>query len=64
MSNNIFRSSRSRFQYMRQREQEKLIRDYIRARDNYHEAVAESRRAYEELVRRGWISGDDEKSEK
>ena len=48
---------------MSARDREKLIRDYIRARDGYRKAVTESRQAYEELVKRGWISGDDEKSE-
>jgi hypothetical protein len=61
---NIF-SRPGRFgQYLSARDREKLIRDYIRARDGYRKAVTESRRAYEELVKRGWISGDDEKSEK
>ena len=61
---NVF-SRPGRFgQYMSARDREKLIRDYIRARDGYRKAVIESRRVYEELVKRGWISGDDEKSEK
>jgi hypothetical protein len=47
---------------MSDRERKKLIRDYIWARDGYRRAVVESRRAYEELVKRGWISGDDENS--
>jgi hypothetical protein len=50
-------------QYMSARDREKLIRDYIRARDGYRKAVTESRRAYDELVRRG-LMPDDEKSEK
>jgi hypothetical protein len=48
---------------MSARDREKLIRDYIRARDDYRQAVIESRRAYEELVRRGWMPDDNEKSE-
>jgi hypothetical protein len=48
---------------MSARDREKLIRDYIRARDGYRKAVIESRRAYEELVRRGLIPDDDKKSE-
>jgi hypothetical protein len=48
---------------MSARDREKLIRDYIRARDGYRKAVTESRRAYDELVRRG-LMPDDEKSEK
>jgi len=48
---------------MSQREREKLIRDYIRARDDYRRAVAEARRDYDELVRRGLLPGDDGKSE-
>jgi hypothetical protein len=39
------------------------MRDYIRARDSYRSAVVEARRAYEELVRRGLIPGDNEKTE-
>ena len=63
MSNNVFRSRTSRDQYLSVREREKLIRDYIWARDSYRKAVADERRAYDELVRRGLISNDDEKSE-
>jgi hypothetical protein len=48
---------------MSTREREKLIRDYIWARDSYRKAVVEARRAYEELVRRGWITADDRKPE-
>jgi hypothetical protein len=48
---------------MSAREREKLIRDLISARDSYRKAVVEARRAYEELVRRGLIPADDEKSE-
>jgi hypothetical protein len=48
---------------MSQREREKLITDYIRARDNYRQAVADARRAYDELVRQGLLPGDDGKSE-
>ena len=48
---------------MSQREREKLIRDYIRAGDDYRRAVAEAQRDYEELVRRGLMPGDDGKSE-
>jgi hypothetical protein len=49
---------------MSAREREKLIRDYIWARDSYRKAVVEARRAYQELVRRGLIPADDQKSEK
>ena len=49
---------------MSARDREKLIRDYIRARDIYRKAVIESRRAYEELVRRGLIADDNESSER
>jgi hypothetical protein len=48
---------------MSAREREKLIRDYIWARDSYRSAVVEARRAYEELVKRGLVPGDNEKSE-
>ena len=61
---NVF-SHHGRFgQYMSARDREKLIRDYIRARDGYRKAVIESRRAYEELVRRGLIPDDNENSER
>jgi hypothetical protein len=63
LSNNVF-SRPGRFgQYMSARDREKLIRDYIRARDSYRKAVIESRRAYEELVSRGLIADDNESSE-
>jgi hypothetical protein len=45
------------------REREKLISQYIRARDNYRRAVAEARRDYDELVERGLMPADDEKYE-
>ena len=61
---NVF-SRPGRFgQYMSARDREKLIRDYIRARDGYRKAVIESQRAYEELVRRGLIPDDNENSER
>ena len=50
-------------QYMSARDREKLKRDYIRARDGYRKAVIESRRSYEELVRRGLMPDDSQKSE-
>ena len=63
MSNNVF-SRPGRFgQYMSARDRVKLIRDYIRARDSYRKAVIESRRSYEELVRRGLMPDDSQKSE-
>ena len=45
------------------REREKLISDYIRARDNYRRAVVDARRDYDELVNRGLMPADDGKSE-
>jgi hypothetical protein len=48
---------------MSRRAHEKLIKDYIRARDDYRRAVAEGRRDYAELVRRGLLPGDLRKSE-
>jgi hypothetical protein len=48
---------------MSRREREKLVKDYIRARDDYRLAIAKERRAYDELVRRGLLPGDDGKSE-
>jgi hypothetical protein len=50
-------------QYLSTREREKLIRDYIWARDSYRKAVVDARRAYDELVKRGLIAEDDKKSE-
>jgi hypothetical protein len=47
---------------MSARDREKLIKDYIRARDGYRKAVIESRRAYEELVNRGLMPDDDQES--
>jgi hypothetical protein len=63
LSNNIFRSRTSRNQYLSAREREKLIRDYIRARDDYRKAVADAKREYEELVRCGVIPVEDKKSD-
>jgi len=60
--NNVFRSHCSRGQYLSAREREKLIRDYLWARDSYRKAVADERRAYDELVKRGLIPDDDGKS--
>ena len=60
---NVF-SRPGRFgQYMSARDREKLIRDYIRARDEYRNAVVDARREYEELVRRGLMPDDNQKSE-
>ena len=57
---NVF-SRPGRFgQYMSAHDREKLIRDYIRARDGYRKAVVDARREYEEVVRRGLIPGNDE----
>ena len=44
---------------MSDRERRKLIRDYVWARDSYRKAVVEARRAYEELVRRGYMPDDN-----
>jgi hypothetical protein len=48
---------------MSTRDREKLIKDYNRARDGYRKAVIESRQNYEELVRRGLMPDDSQKSE-
>jgi hypothetical protein len=48
---------------MSAREREKLIRDYIRARNDYLNAVADAKRNYEEFVRLGLLPGDHGKSE-
>ena len=61
---NVFSRAGGFGQCMSARDREKLIRDYIRARDGYRKAVIESRRAYEELVRRGLIPDDNENSER
>ena len=63
MSNAFSRAGRFG-QYMSARDREKLIRDYIRARDGYRKAVIESRRAYEELARRGLIPDESKNSER
>jgi hypothetical protein len=63
LSLNVFRSRASRCQYMSARDREKLIRDYIWARDSYQRSVVEARRAYDELVRRGLIPADDQTPE-
>ena len=63
MSNNVFRPRASPCQYISARERERLTRDYIRVRDDYRKAVVDARRAYEELVKRGLMPADDEKSE-
>ena len=62
MYNNVFRSHGSRGQHLSARQREKLIRDYLWARDSYRKAVADERRAYDELVKRGLIPDDDGKS--
>jgi len=63
LSYSVFRSVRSYGQYMSDWERKKLIRDYIWARDSYRKAVAEARLAYEELVKRGYMPDDNQKSE-
>jgi hypothetical protein len=63
LSDYVFRPRAAQFQYLSTREREKLIRDYIWARDSYRKAVVDARRAYDELVKRGLISEDNEKSE-
>ena len=63
MSNNVFRPRASPCQHISACERERLTRDYIRARDDYRKAVVDARRAYEELVKRGLMPADDEKSE-
>lgn len=44
-------------------DREKLIRDYIRARDDYLKSVVEGRRMHEELVKRGLMPENSKKSE-
>ena len=61
---NVFSGSGRFGQYMSTRDREKLIKDYIRARDEYRNAVVDARREYEELVRRGLIPDDNQKSER
>ena len=63
MYSNVFRFRGSRGQYLSARERKKLIRDYLWARDSYRKAIADERRAYDELVRRGLIPDDSKKSE-
>jgi len=59
----VFRPRSSQFQCRSSREREKLIRDYIWARDSYRRAVVDARRAYEELIKRSLIPDDNKKSE-
>jgi hypothetical protein len=54
----VFRHYGRFSQYLDQRQRETLIKDYIRARDNYRKMVAEAPRDYEELVRLSLSSGD------
>jgi hypothetical protein len=63
LSYNVFRSVRPSGQYMSDRERKKLIRDYVWARDSYRKAVVDARRAYEELVKRGYMPEDNETPE-
>lgn len=63
MSYKVFRPRASRYQYLSVRERERLIKDYIRARDDDRKAVTDAKRDYEELVRRGLVPDDREKSE-
>jgi len=55
--NNVFRRRGRFYQHIGQRERERLLKDYIRARDNYWQAVAKARGDCEDLVRLG-VSGD------
>jgi hypothetical protein len=72
VSDDIFRSFCPTWQYLSKAEQEKLIKGYIRARDNYHRACVKAQESYNELARRGWLEprqtapklpDDDKKSE-
>jgi hypothetical protein len=49
---------RSRHERLSPRERERLIRDYVRARNAYFRAVAEQRRDLDELVAAGLVSVD------
>jgi hypothetical protein len=46
---------------MSSRERDRLRTDYIDARDGYRKAVADAKRDYEELVRRGLMPDDSDK---
>jgi hypothetical protein len=50
LSTRVFRPRASQFQYLSTREREKLIRDYIWARDSYRKAVIDARRASDEVL--------------
>ena len=45
------------------RERQKLIKDYVRARDAYRRAVEEGQREHAELVEAGLIEADHGQSE-
>jgi hypothetical protein len=51
--NNVFRRRGRFYQHIGQRERERLLKDYIRARDNYWQAVAK----HEEIAKTssGWV---------
>jgi hypothetical protein len=60
----IFRSHPPRGQYMTTEQREKLHKDYIKARDAFHQAVEQVHRDRVRLVKAGLISADDEASER
>lgn len=62
MSNYLF-SRRPRYgQYLTTLQRQKIIDDYIRARDAFRRAVEEVRHDRDKLVKAGLVVDDDEKS--
>jgi hypothetical protein len=59
----IFRSYPSRRQYITSEQRAKLHRDYIKARDAFHQAVEQVHRDRKRLVTAGFVSADDEAPE-
>jgi hypothetical protein len=55
VSSHVFKSLCSNWQYLSHREQQKLIKMYNRARDDYIRAGLKAQQAYDELARRGWV---------
>ena len=63
LDNNVFSFRDGSYQYISVSQRTRLIRDYIRARDRYREAVARARRRYAEVALAGVPSTDGSKSE-
>jgi hypothetical protein len=60
LSNNLFSRRRRYGQYLTMAQHQKIITDYIRARDAFHQAVEQVHRDRDTLVKAGLIADDDE----